>query len=105
MMLSFLIPYSLGGIAGRALQSILACHVPPNEQEKMQGTFISLISRITIIGNPFMNNLFKFFTTEKAPVYFPGVFFLLAALFMLLSLIITWYVLSKERKLALQKII
>ena len=33
-----------------------------------------------------MNNLFKYFTTDKAPVHFPGAFFLLAAVFMLLSI-------------------
>lgn len=101
MMFAFLIPYCLGGISGPALQSILAGHVPPNEQGELQGTLTSLMSVTTIIGPPIMNNLFEYFTTDKAPVHFPGAFFLLAALLMLLSLIITWNVLSKERKLGI----
>ena len=83
MMFAFLVPYCLGGIAGPSLQSILAGHVPPNEQGELQGTLTSLMSLTTIIGPPIMNNLFKYFTTENAPVHFPGAFFLLAALFML----------------------
>jgi len=50
-----------------------------------------------------MNNLFTFFTSSKAPFQFPGVSFLLGAIFMLLSLIIVWAVFSRERKFALQK--
>jgi DHA1 family tetracycline resistance protein-like MFS transporter len=99
MMFAFLVPYCLGGIAGPSLQSILAGHVPPNEQGELQGTLTSLMSLTTIIGPPIMNNLFKYFTTENAPVHFPGAFFLLAALFMLTSTIITRYVLNRERNL------
>src|SRR5688572_12561328 len=99
MMFAFLVPYCLGGISGPSLQSILAGHVPPNEQGELQGALTSLMSLTTIIGPPIMNNLFKYFTTENAPVHFPGAFFLLAALFMLLSIIITRYALNRERKL------
>lgn len=104
MMFAFLVPYCLGGISQPALQSILAGHVPPNEQGELQGTLTSLMSVTTIIGPPIMNNLFKYFTTDKAPVHFPGAFFLLAALLMLLSLIITWNVLSKERRLGIPNV-
>jgi MFS transporter, DHA1 family, tetracycline resistance protein len=100
MMFIFLIPYCLGGIARPALQSILAGHVPPNEQGELQGTLTSLMSLTIIVGPPIMNNLFKYFTTNSAPIYFPGVSFLLGAVFMLLSLVIAWYVLNKEKKAA-----
>lgn len=105
MMFAFLVPYCLGGISGPALQSILASHVPANEQGELQGTLTSLMSVTTIIGPLIMNNLFKYFTTKNAPVHFPGAFFLLAALFMLLSIIITWNVLSREKKLEIPKTI
>ena len=42
--------------------------------------------------------LCDFFTKENAPMHFPGVSFLLGALFMVLSVIIAWQVLSKEKK-------
>ncbi len=100
MMFVFLIPYCLGGIAGPALQAILAGHVPSNEQGELQGALTSLMSLTTIIGPPLMNNLFYFFTKENAPVHFPGVFFLLAALLMLASVLIAFHFLQKEKKMA-----
>ena len=99
MMFVFLVPYCLGGIAGPALQSILAGHVPSNEQGALQGALTSLMSLTTIIGPPIMNYLFYFFTRENAPVHFPGVSFLLAAFLMLGSVIIAYYFLQKEKKI------
>lgn len=98
MMFVFLIPYCLGGIAGPSLQATLAQHVPPNEQGELQGALTSLMSLTTIIGPLIMNNLFKYFTTPKAPFYFPGISFLLGAFFMLMSVLIAWIALSRERR-------
>lgn len=105
MMFVFLIPYCLGGIAGPSLQSTISKHVPPNEQGELQGALTSLMSLTTIIGPLIMNNLFKYFTTDKAPFYFPGVSFLLGALLMLLSVFIAWKVLNKEKNTVVPKTI
>jgi len=51
-----------------------------------------------------MNNLFTFFTSAKAPFPFPGVSFLLGAIFMLLSLVIVWVVLNREKKLKAERV-
>jgi DHA1 family tetracycline resistance protein-like MFS transporter len=99
MMFAFLIPYCLGGIAGPALQSILAGHVPPNEQGELQGALTSLMSLTSIFGPLVMNNLFYYFTKTNAPVHFPGAAFLLGAILMLFSAIIAWYVLGKEKRM------
>ncbi|HVX27910.1 MAG TPA: TCR/Tet family MFS transporter [Parafilimonas sp.] len=104
MMFVFLIPYCMGGVAGPALQSTLAGHVPLNQQGALQGALTSLMSLTTFIGPLIMNNLFTFFTSPKAPFQFPGISFLLGAIFMLLSLLIVWIVLSREKKLTAQKI-
>ena len=77
MMFAFLIPYCLGGIAGPSLQAVLAGHVPKNEQGELQGALTSLMSLTTVFGPPLMNNLFKYFTTGKNHVHFPGAPFLL----------------------------
>lgn len=98
MMYAFLIPYCLGGICGPSLQAILAGHIPSNEQGELQGALTSLMSITTIIGPPLMNYLFYYFTSAKAPIHFPGVSFLLAAIFMLISIIIAWRVFKRERK-------
>jgi DHA1 family tetracycline resistance protein-like MFS transporter len=96
MMFAFLIPYCLGGIAGPALQSVLAGHVPPNEQGELQGALASLMSLTTILGPPLMNNLFTYFTTS-APIHFPGASFLLGAVFMLGSILVAWITLKNEK--------
>ena len=103
MMFVFLIPYCLRGVAGHSLQSTLAGHVAPNQQGQLQGALTSLMSLTTIIGPLIMNNLFTYFTSAKAPFQFPGVSFLLGAVFMLLSLVIVWAVLNREKKFKLQK--
>ncbi len=100
MMFVFLIPYCLGGIAGPALQSIISGHVPSNEQGELQGALTSLMSATSIIGPPLMTNLFAYFTSTQAPVYFPGVSFLLGAIFMLVSAIWAYYALRKEKVVA-----
>ncbi|SFP69572.1 TCR/Tet family MFS transporter [Parafilimonas terrae] len=100
MMFAFLVPYCLGGVAGPALQSTLAGHVAPNQQGELQGALTGLMSLTTVLGPLLMNNLFTFFTSSKAPFLFPGVSFLLGAVFMLFSLIIIWFVLNREKKLA-----
>ena len=97
MMFAFLIPYCLGGIAGPSLQAVLAGHVPPNEQGELQGALTSLMSLTTILGPPLMNNLFKFFTTGKDHVHFPGAPFLLGAIFMMASIIVAWMTLRNEK--------
>src|SRR5690606_26988959 len=70
MMFAFLIPYCLGAIAGPALQGIISTQVPANEQGELQGALTSLMSVTSIIGPLLMNNLFSYFTSSGAPVYF-----------------------------------
>jgi|KBSSwiS6_1023812.scaffolds.fasta_scaffold01760_3 DHA1 family tetracycline resistance protein-like MFS transporter len=100
MMFVFLIPYCLGGIAGPALQSTMASHVARNEQGALQGALTSLMSLTTIIGPLIMNYLFKYFTTSRAPFYFPGASFFLGAIFMLASAVIAYNVLHREKAIA-----
>jgi len=98
MMFAFLIPYCLGGICGPSLQSVISGHVPRNQQGELQGALTSLMSLTTIIGPLVMNSTFTYFTTDKAPFYFPGIHFLIGAACMLLSIVITYKVLSREKK-------
>ena len=96
MMFAFLVPYCLGGIAGPSLQATVSGKVSPNEQGELQGALTSLASLTLILGPLIMNNLFTYFTTS-APIHFPGVSFLLGAIFMLASIIIAWSVLARRR--------
>lgn len=98
MMFAFLIPYCLGGICGPSLQSVIAGHVPSNQQGEMQGALTSLMSLTTIIGPLIMNGSFAYFTSDKAPFQFPGVHFIIGAVCMLLSIYIAYKVLSREKR-------
>ncbi len=87
MMFAFIIPYCLGGICGPALQAIISSQVPSNEQGELQGALTGLISITSIIGPPMMTNLFSFFTSGKANIYFPGAAFMAGAFLVLVSLL------------------
>lgn len=100
MMFVFLIPYCLGGICGPALQSVMAQHVPANEQGELQGSLAGLMSATTIVGPLLMTNIFAYFTSKGAPVYFPGSSFFLGFLFMLASAIVAYYALHKQMRTA-----
>lgn len=97
MMFVFMIPYSLGGIAGPSIQSLMTSHVPSNEQGELQGALTSLVSLTSIIGPLLMTGLFSYFTASTAPVYFPGAPFMMAALLTLLSALISAVALRKMK--------
>jgi DHA1 family tetracycline resistance protein-like MFS transporter len=85
LMLAFLAPYCLGGIAGPALQGTISGQVPANEQGELQGALTSLISATGVVGPLIMTYLFGYFTGPKALVHFPGAPFLLGAALALVS--------------------
>nr|AIA11495.1 Tetracycline_Resistance_MFS_Efflux_Pump [uncultured bacterium] len=97
MMFAFLVPYCLGGICGPSLQSVISAHVAPNQQGELQGALTSLMSVTTIIGPPLMNSTFAYFTSEKAPFHLPGVHFLIGAACMLVSFLVAYRILSREK--------
>src|SRR5690606_26312811 len=98
MMYVFLIPYCLGGIAGPALQSIITKHVPANEQGQLQGSLTSLMSLTAVFGPLIMTSLFTYTTREDSLIHLPGAPFLLGALFMVVSIVIAWKVLHRQKK-------
>ena len=87
MMFAFMIPYSLGGIAGPSLQGIISHHFPPNEQGELQGALTSLMSATSIFGPILMTSLFAYFTSASAPVQFAGAPMLVGAV---LTIIGAW---------------
>jgi MFS transporter, DHA1 family, tetracycline resistance protein len=85
MMFAFTFIYCLGGIAGPAIQGLIAGSVPPNEQGELQGALTSLLSLTTIVGPPIMANVFATFSRPGAPVYFPGAAMALGGVLTLIS--------------------
>lgn len=85
MIFPILIPFSLGGIANPAVQSIISNEVPDNEQGELQGALSSLMGLTSIVGPVLMTNIFSYFTAKNAPVYFPGAPFIMAAILVVIS--------------------
>ena len=95
LMLVFLAPYCLGGLAGPALQGTISGQVPANEQGELQGSLTSLLSATGVVGPLLMTYLFGYFTEPKAPVHFPGAPFLMGAVLALASVLLATYSLRK----------
>jgi len=85
MLFLIMIPFSIGGIANPAIQSIISNEVPANEQGELQGALTSLMSVTSIVGPLLMTGLFSFFTSKSAPLYFPGAPFMMGAVLVIIS--------------------
>ncbi len=86
MLYSWMIVFSMGSVANPALTAILSHLVPHDEQGELQGAVASITSLTSIVSPLLMTNLFGWFTSGRAPVYFPGASFLAASLFELCAL-------------------
>ncbi|MEO1022860.1 MAG: TCR/Tet family MFS transporter [Bacteroidota bacterium] len=86
LMLVMIAPYALSGLSGPALQSIISNQVPANQQGELQGALTSLISLTAVFGPPFMTTVFSYFSTDQAPVVFPGAAFFIAAVLALIAI-------------------
>lgn len=93
MMMLFIIPYCLGGIAIPNLQAYMVARVAATEQGELQGGLTSLQSLTTIFGPVMMTGVFTYFTSDAAPAIIPGVAFYIGAVLMAVSWWITYRVL------------
>jgi len=98
MMLFFLVPYCLGGIAGPALQATITSEVNVREQGELQGALTSLMSATSIVGPPMMTNLFAWAIKPGNPIYMPGAPFFLGSFLMLMSAIVAFISFKKHQK-------
>ena len=80
MLLAFIVFGSLGGVAGPAIQGLVAGTVAAHDQGKVQGAIQSLMSLTAIVAPLlFTAGLFSYFTSDAAPIELPGAPFLLGA--------------------------
>ena len=77
--------FALMALAMPALNAIMSKEVGPTEQGELQGAIASIGSLTSIVAPLAMSYLFAFFTSAKAPVYFPGASFLAAGLCLVLG--------------------
>jgi MFS transporter, DHA1 family, tetracycline resistance protein len=70
------------GLSGPAINAIMSKQVGPTEQGELQGALASLGSLTSVVAPPLLSNLFGYFTSREAPIYFPGAGFFVASLFL-----------------------
>ncbi|HEY4125085.1 MAG TPA: TCR/Tet family MFS transporter [Rhizomicrobium sp.] len=85
MLYAWMAIWVLMGLAGPSLNAIMSKEVGPMEQGELQGALASLHSLTSVAAPPLLSNLFGYFTSKAAPVYFPGAAFFAAGVFMLLA--------------------
>jgi len=82
---------AFGSLVGPAVTSIMSNQVPQNEQGELQGINASISSIGAVIGPLLMTQSFALFTGSSAPVHFPGIAFLIAAMLALIALaVFSW---------------
>jgi DHA1 family tetracycline resistance protein-like MFS transporter len=79
---------AVSGLIMPALQGMMSAEVPQNEQGELQGMIASVGSVGAIVGPLLLTQLFGYFTSSAAPVYFPGAAFLAAGVLSLLALML-----------------
>lgn len=77
--------YLLGSIHQTGFQSMLSKSLDQQYQGELQGVLGSLNGLTTIIGPPIFTYCFYLFTQDNAPLYLPGIAFILSALLISVS--------------------
>jgi DHA1 family tetracycline resistance protein-like MFS transporter len=89
MLLATIVFGSLAGVAGPAIQSIIAGSVDSSDQGKVQGALASLRSLTNIVAPLlFTSGLFSYFTSERAAFRLPGAPFLVGSILWVVALLI-----------------
>jgi len=94
---AWMVMWSLGGVGGPALNAIMSKQVPANEQGELMGARASMDSITSIVAPLLMTNLFAYFTSGRAFVYFAGASFLAAALCEFAALLLFFAVRNRLR--------
>lgn len=97
MMYVVMLVGALSGFTMPALQAIMTSRVAANTQGELQGAIASANALTAVLGPPLMTQLFGYFSSSAAPVYFPGAAFLAAAILTATSLALLHRIFSSPR--------
>jgi MFS transporter, DHA1 family, tetracycline resistance protein len=86
LLYAVMVPFSLGGLAGPAMQAIITHDVAPSEQGELQGSLASLLAGSSIVGPLIGTALLARFAPADATPHVPGAAFFAAALLNALGL-------------------
>lgn len=94
---------AFGGVAGPAIQSLVAGSVDETEQGRVQGALTSLTS-MTNIAAPLLFNtlLFSYFISDRAPVRLPGAPLLVGSILLTVSIFIAISVFRRFPKMGVK---
>jgi DHA1 family tetracycline resistance protein-like MFS transporter len=92
------------GLVMPSLRSVMSQRVPDDGQGELQGAIGSLTGLTAIVAPLVMTQVFRFFSTESAPVYFPGASFLLAGFLMVLAIFVVAVTLSRGTESATESL-
>ncbi len=98
MIYALLVVGSFGGIAGPAMQGLISCNTPANEQGAVQGALTSLGSVAGFIAPLIGTGLFGYFIGASAPAKLPGAPFWLGGLLTFAALAVASRTLAGVRK-------
>jgi len=84
------------GLVMPALRGIMSAAVPADQQGELQGAISSLMGLTAIFSPLIMTQVFRIFSADTAPLYFPGASFFLAGCLRILAL---WVVHAVSRRL------
>jgi DHA1 family tetracycline resistance protein-like MFS transporter len=90
---------ALWGIASAATLALMSRRVSASEQGRLQGANASLMGIASLIGPAIFTQSFALFIGDRAPIYLPGIPFLLAAVLVAASIAVAVYT-TRERKVA-----
>lgn len=85
---AWLLLWSLMGLIMPSLRSILSQSVPANAQGELQGAITSVMGLSSIFTPLLMTQLFYYFTSDAAPVHYPGASMLAAGIALFAALAI-----------------
>ncbi|AJQ95702.1 MFS transporter [Gynuella sunshinyii] len=85
----FSVPFCVGCLAAPAFYSLLSQKTPNDQQGALNGNMNSMAAASGVLSPLIMTQTFKYFTSEKAVIYFPGFPFLVAAVCIVLALLFT----------------
>lgn len=88
VMMLAIFPICMMGLAGPAMRAIMSNAVPENAQGELQGATAAMMSLTMIIAPFIMTQLFAYYTAPGAPIYFPGVSYVLASVLMVVTFIL-----------------
>ena len=95
LLLVFIFPLALGGLAGPAIQAIISREVGPKEQGEVQGSLNSLSMIAAIVAPLVGTSLLARFGPETASPHIPGAAFFASSAFNVLGLLLAIRLLSR----------